>query len=201
MSAERMATSRRVGSSQRVWLVACALAAGSCGSSAGDLPEVCSLDLALDPAAAEPGVVVTATGGPLTDEGIRDTLVLVGGVPAEVTAVVRSDECTNDIDGCDVCRVEANCPPCGFCPTDVLAAQALGSERMAQCFGDPVADPPVEGLCDLCTETLTFVVPALPPGPAPVIVFNGNGQSPTLLLDVLATPTTTKTPTGTTATP
>lgn len=171
----------------------------SCGTSFQDQIEVCTLDLVLTPASAAPGEVVTATGGPLTESGARDHVVLVGGVQADVLSVNRSDACNNPLDGCDVCRAEARCPPCGFCPLDILAAQAMGEARLDQCFGDPLAE--IEGLCDLCEETLTFVVPAgLPAGPTPVVVFNANGQSPSLVFDVAAAPTT-GTGTGATTTP
>lgn len=174
------------------WTITVALTA--CEAPLQNELEVCTLDLVLTPVSAQVGEVVTATGGPLTEAGPRDHLVLVGGLPAEVRAVTRSDACTNPLEGCDVCRAEALCPPCGFCPLDIAAAEAMGSERRTACFGDPLADPVIEGVCDLCEETLTFVVPdGLPPGPTSVVVFNGNGQSSTLTLEVVAKKTGTKT--------
>lgn len=161
----------------------------ACGAPSISGIEICSLDLTLSASTAAPGDTITATGGPLTE--LRDTVVTVGGVQATVSDVTRSDECSNAVTGCDLCRIEAECPPCGFCPLDVGAARAMGAERLESCFGDPLADPPVEGSCDLCVQTVTFVIPAdLPPGPAAVVVFNAEGQSAALPLDIVAATTT-----------
>jgi hypothetical protein len=169
------------------WFVWFSLAA--CGAPSISAIEICALDLSLAASTAAPGDVLTVTGGPLTE--LRDTIVTVGGIQAEVSEVARSEECSDSIVGCDVCRVEAECPPCGFCPLDVDAARAMGAERLETCFGDPLADPPVEGSCDLCVETVTFTVPAdLPPGPTSVVVFNAEGQSSALPLDIVAATTT-----------
>jgi hypothetical protein len=137
---------------------------------------VCTLDLVLTPAEGPPGAEIVVTGTPLTE--LRDTRIQVGGVQATALTLTRTG-----CDTCDDCRDDAGCAPCGLC-----AGVGLDPGVQDTCFGDPIADPPVPSSCDSCVETFTFRVPDLPPGPAPVIVFNATGQSPTLTFVVTAAP-------------
>lgn len=142
---------------------------------------------------AAPGDTVVLAGGPQTRA--FDTRVEVGGLPAEVVAVERSSECS----ACETCRVEAECLTCGYC-----AGEGLADARRIECFGDPFEA--TEGLCGACVESVSFIVPALPPGPTTVMVLNANGASEPYPLVVTAAeplPPTADTgvSTGDTATP
>jgi hypothetical protein len=171
-----------------VWPVL-AWASSGCGASSPNPIETCSIDVVLAPVSAAAGDTVVATGGPMTET--RDTLVQVGGLAAVVTAVERGETCED----CELCRRDADCAPCGFCP-----GQGLPDDQRLACFGDVLTDPVVEGSCDLCVETVEFIVPdGLPVGPATVVVFNANGQSPPIPLQVVATSATGKTPSTTTS--
>ncbi|MEQ1568977.1 MAG: hypothetical protein ABMA64_25285 [Myxococcota bacterium] len=157
---------------QLAWVLVVGWHAG-CGATALDEFEVCSLDLAPSAAAGAPGEEIVLAGGPMSE--VRDTRVEVGGHPAVVTAVTREG-----CDACDSCRLEAECAPCGLCN-----GIALAPDRRLECFGDPLADPAVAGLCAACTESLTFQVPAdAPVGPTSVLVINENGQSPSIPFEV-----------------
>ncbi|MCA9492053.1 MAG: hypothetical protein KC621_19105 [Myxococcales bacterium] len=153
----------------------------ACGVVVPDSYRACELDLTLDRAEALPGETVNATGGPLTDAGVRDTRVELGGERAQVLSVTRADACSQ----CDTCRAEAKCAACGLCD-----GRLLDQARRIECFGDPLAA--VEGLCAGCTEAMSFTIPAdAPPGPTTVWIANGNGSSAPLPFDVLGQPTTT----------
>lgn len=79
---------------------------------------------------------------------VYDLAVRVGGVEATVHTVTR------DCDACDDCLARRACSPCGDCT------------------------PACEETCaTTCTESLTFEVPDLPPGPVTVVVIDGWGQS------------------------
>ncbi len=85
-----------------------------------------------------------------------DTSVYVAGVRAELTEVDR-ESCET----CDECREEQDCTDCSDCDAcDVTCEQT-------------------------CSETASFVVPALPAGAADVLLFNVHGESQPLSLLVL----------------
>lgn len=114
-------------------------------------------DVALFTPSAEelrPGEPLTLGGTPLTTDW--DTVVYVGGVEAEVTALERVGCQT-----CDTCRTESLCTECGDCDDcDRLCAEQ-------------------------CDETLTVLVPDVEPGPADVWIINRHGRSETLQITVL----------------
>jgi hypothetical protein len=74
---------------------------------------------------------------------VPDTLVRVGGVSADVLDVTRAD-CTF----CDACLSSSDCDPCG--------------STCADC----------DAICASCVETITFVVPPVTAGDAPVVIQN-----------------------------
>ena len=76
-----------------------------------------------------------------------DSLVSFNGTTAEVVDVIR-DDCTL----CDTCREEAACAPCGTCL-------------------------PCLAQCDLCEESISFIVPNLPTGNTTVTLVNAFGTS------------------------
>lgn len=173
--------------------MAALVALTGCGPSLLDQHETCELELSTEAPEAAPGDTVVLTGGPQTRA--YDTRVEVGGIPAEVVEVTRSTECSS----CDDCRVEAECLACGYC-----AGEILEETRRAQCFGDPFAG--TGGVCGDCVETVSFVMPELPPGPTTVVVLNANGASEPQAFVVRATEPTVPTaetglagPTGDTA--
>ncbi len=147
------------------------LLALGCGTTAGDIYEVCTIDAALEPSSGLPGEVVSVTGGPFSEvsgEAARDTRVEVGGVAATVVSVVREG-----CDACDTCRDEAGCPPCGLCN-----GRLLEQARRLDCFGDPFADPPTTGDCGACEQSMTFEIPAgAPIGPTTVWIVTRDGAS------------------------
>lgn len=138
-------------------LAACLTLAGCQTSSIPEFAQ-CTLAGDLSPAEAAPGDAVVATGGEYSV--VYDTVVTVGGVPAEVIDVVR-DNCAL----CDACRlaVEDSCDPCGLC---------------VQC----------ETTCDLCVQTVSFAVPDLAEGPTDVVITNGYGASDPIPFTVTAPP-------------
>lgn len=138
------------------------LALAACGSSSSESNRTCVIDVALEPTAVVAGDEVTASGGPFSE--VYDTRVLVGGVDADVLAVVRED-CLS----CDLCREEENCQSCGTCE-------------------------PCESVCTPCTQTLRFTVPVTPAGERPVLIFNRHGGSQLGALDVSAAPGDSATP-------
>lgn len=153
-----------------------------CSQVAVDSYQSCELELAFDRTTALPGETVVATGGPMTDAGIRDLRVEVGGEPAQVLTVTRTS-----CDACDTCREEAVCSPCGPCN-----GRLLDAARRAECFGDPLASPPVVGSCAACAESMSFAIPPdAPPGPTRVWITNGAGSSDPLPFEVLGSPRTT----------
>jgi len=154
-----------------------------CSPVIADEFETCTVDVTLDRALGAPGDTITGTGTPFTD--VQDTLVLVGGATATISEVDRSEDCY----ACDTCRLDAACAPCGLCSGILLDA----SERL-DCFGDPLASPPITGACNTCTQSMSFVVPDLPPGPTTVFVLNRNGQSDSIRFTVLPAPAATTTP-------
>jgi hypothetical protein len=186
----------------------------ACNAAVVDEYEICSLEVTLAPSSGAPGDTILVTGTPFTE--VRDTRVEVGGARAAIEDVSRldntcegsvclTDEDCESCDGtcdlekgqcvtastyycglCDVCRGEAGCPPCGTC-------QGLEFEPADRrdCFGDPLADPPVIGACDRCVETIEFVVPQLPAGLTSVVVLNRNGQSEATAFEVLPGPPVT----------
>lgn len=159
-----------------------------CGTAVLDEFENCSLDATLDVAVAAPGDVVVATGGP--QFSTFDTAVRVGGLDAEVVEVERTLGC----ELCDQCRFEAAaCTQCGFCP----ACDEACAVPVADTGATPAA-PPEAG----CLETVSFVVPDLPPGTAQVVVVNSFGMSAPTPLEIVGgiTSTASTGETGTTAT-
>ena len=92
---------------------------------------------------------------------VYDTRAQVGGLNAIVQDISRT-ECA----ACDACREEAECTGCFAC---------------TEC----------EASCDTCTEALAIEVPALPAGPADLVVLNAYGSSSPLQLQVLDTDTGT----------
>lgn len=158
-------------------LAGCGVLAACGGTDALDIYEVCAIDVTLEPTSGAPGTEISVVGTPLTE--VRDTRLLVGGVRATVTSVVR-ESC----DTCDICRVYSSCPPCGICLGLGTGLEQAGLDRV-QCFGDPLADPPVIGDCAACVETMTFVVPDVTAGPTSVLIMNRNGQSEAVAFEVL----------------
>ena len=157
------------------------VAAASCATGGADEFDTCTVDLAFERERGAPGDEIVVTGDPLTY--LRDTIVVVGGVTAEIRDLTRSDACTD----CDSCREEAGCAQCGLC-----AGVPLDGDRRTECFGDPYAS--TDGLCGECVQTLTFVVPDVAPGPTTVVVLNGTGQSNAAPFEVLAATATTVPP-------
>jgi hypothetical protein len=126
-----------------------------------DVVTLGTCDVALFTPSAEqvrPGEPLTLGGTPLTTDW--DTVVYVGGVEAEVTAVSRVGCKT-----CDTCRTESLCTECGDCDDcDRLCAEQ-------------------------CDETLTVLVPDVDPGIADVWIINRHGRSETLQVTVLSADT------------
>ena len=88
-----------------------------------------------------------------------DTLVYMGGVQAELTDLSRVG-----CETCDTCRTDSLCTACSECDTcDRLCAEQ-------------------------CDETVTVLVPDLPPGPVDVWLVNRHGRSDTVTVTVLAPP-------------
>ncbi|MEC7946503.1 MAG: hypothetical protein VX265_02980 [Myxococcota bacterium] len=131
-----------------LWLFAC---------STTEVVTLGTCDVALfapDVDAARPGDPVTLGGTPLTTDW--DTVVYVGGVEAEVTALDRVG-----CETCDACRVESLCTECGDCDDcDRVCAEQ-------------------------CDEFLTFLVPEVAPGIVDVWLINRHGRSDALPLTVL----------------
>jgi hypothetical protein len=145
-----------------------ALAVAGCAPTGStELHPVCDVDLTDPGLSGAPGDAVTLTASPLSEA--YDTIVLVGGARAEVTAVSR-DGC----DACDTCRSEEDCGSCGACST-------------------------CDAVCDACVETATFLVPDLAPGPAPLVLVNRLGQSATWTFEVLPAAADSDTPADTDA--
>jgi hypothetical protein len=111
-----------------------------------------------DPAAAEIGDEVVLHASPLTT--LQDSVLLVGGTHAEVTAVDRIG-----CDACDTCILEADCDPCGDCDA-------------------------CDAACDAeCSETLRFLVPEREAGEVELTLYNLYGNSDPLPFSVLSTET------------
>ena len=92
---------------------------------------------------------------------IWDTAVYVSDTRAELVSLQR-DGC----DSCDECRDQNNCEVCDDC--DVCDAK-----------------------CDTeCVESVDFIAPAMPTGPADVSFYNGHGQSNPISLTYSETPDT-----------
>lgn len=91
-----------------------------------------------------------------------DTLVLVSGVSATIAGLDR-EGCTE----CDSCRNAQGCNECDDC-----------DECDATCAA-------------LCVESVRFVVPELPPGPAELRLINGHGSSLAAALLILEPATDT----------
>jgi hypothetical protein len=102
-----------------------------------------------------PGEPLTMGATPLTTDW--DTVVYVGGIQAEVTALSRVG-CTT----CDTCRSESLCTECGDCDN-------------------------CDRLCvEQCDESLTVLVPDVAPGLSEVWIINRHGRSETLEVTILA---------------
>jgi len=109
---------------------------------------------ALSADGVRPGEPLTLDGTPLTTDW--DTIVYIGGVQAELTALDRVG-----CETCDTCRAEALCTECGECDT-------------------------CDRLChEQCSETLTVLVPDLDPGPTEVWLINRHGRSDSLSVTIL----------------
>jgi hypothetical protein len=83
-----------------------------------------------------------------------DTALFLGATRAEVIGLDRTN-----CDTCDTCREARSCGDCGECP-------ACG----------PV--------CETCTETVTFSVPATSEGDQELVLFNSHGSSNALAFTV-----------------
>ena len=118
-----------------------------------DSANVCELALTqVAPEAASPGETIQLVLSPLTTAD--DTLVTIGGARAQLVSFERAG-----CEACDACRETYLCAPC-FEDCDVCD---LG--------------------CDAeCVERVEVIVPSLPPGPALIEVFNGEGASGRLTL-------------------
>lgn len=139
------------------WALLALAPLAACAATAVPTSLRCDLSLdAVTPAVAAPGEAVVITGTPFTTA--FDTVVLVGGVPAEISLVDRTT-CT----ACDTCRSENNCTGCSDCDTcDITCA-------------------------DTCAESITAIVPAgAPLGPATLTVRNAHGEGRGLSLEVVA---------------
>jgi hypothetical protein len=86
-----------------------------------------------------------------------DTLIQVGGFNADVLLVERTD-CT----ACDACRPDRECSECGSC---------------IRCEVD----------CDLCVETITFIVPDAPAGLTVATILNLYGTTGPVPFEILGT--------------
>ena len=87
---------------------------------------------------------------------IWDSVVYIGTARAELSALDRTG-----CDECDSCRETEGCTGCGSCTT-------------------------CSPSCDLCSETLSAIVPALPPGPQTLTVINHYGRSAEGTVTILA---------------
>ncbi len=104
------------------------------------------------------GTEVVVSGLFISTESVRDTVVRVGGIQAEVLGMTREgcetcDACTNEALLCVTCERECR----------GLAEFTDGADTLW-----PASE---------CLETLTFETPAGSPGPAPVLILNGRGTS------------------------
>lgn len=129
-------------------LTAIALVAlASCGKS--EVPEFhqCLLDASLSVEEGPPGTTVVATGGEFSLD--YDTSVLVDAVPAEILDVQRIN-CAF----CDGCFASIE-PPCNACE---------------ECEGCAVS-------CEDCVQTVSFVIPEVPPGEVVLVITNTFGAS------------------------
>ena len=142
------------------------LALAGCNPVAIDVFETCEIEVAPSAVAGAPGDVVVLSGGPQTTH--FDTRIEVGGIPAAVLDVVRNSDCET----CEECRIEAGCVVCGTC----LGTEIDDPTTRESCFGDPFDDAS-PGACGRCEESVSFVVPALAPGPTTVVVINAHGAS------------------------
>jgi hypothetical protein len=108
------------------------------------------------PAEAVVGESVVLVGSPMTTAW--DTAVYVGSLPADVSALDRSDGCA----ACDTCRTDEGCTVCGDCNAcDLLCATD-------------------------CIESVTFAVPAeAPVGQTTLVLYNNEGSSRPLAFTVL----------------
>src|SRR5688572_28932502 len=79
-----------------------------CATGTVDVFQTCELEVELLQTTIALGATVDASGGPYTN--VRDTRVVIGGVPAEVVSVSRVG-----CEVCDQCRLDADCAPCGPC--------------------------------------------------------------------------------------
>ncbi len=132
----------------------------ACQETTVTLTERCDVYLsALAPDAAPPGAPVVATARPLTQTW--DTVVHVGGSPAKVDGVSRTD-CAE----CDSCRSTERCSACDACNS-------------------------CDDVCrDRCVQTVQFTVPQLDPGSHSVSLVNQHGHSTSLPFTVLGPPDT-----------
>jgi hypothetical protein len=129
------------------------LVIAGCAQTISTIVATCSLDATLETGAAAPGDEVGVLGGPLTSD--FDTVILVDGVQAEVTAVDR-----NDCGECDLCVVDGGCNACGECTI-------------------------CDDVCATCVEAARFIVPDVPGGVHDVVLINSYGTTEGLQLDVL----------------
>ncbi len=106
----------------------------------------CPLEPTLSASEASPDDELSLDG--MEQTYLQDTRVLVGGVEADVTAVVR-ENCSD----CDSCVELENC---AFVTCDC---------------------PGCDDACSTCEQSLSFLVPALPDGSWQVVVINSIGTS------------------------
>ena len=128
----------------------------ACAATAVPTSLRCDLSLAsATPAAAAPGEAVVIAGTPFTTA--FDTVVLLGGLPAEISLVDRTS-----CDACDTCRAESTCTGCSDC--DACDATCT----------------------DTCAETITITVPVgAPVGATTLTVRNAHGEGRGLAFEVL----------------
>ncbi len=129
-----------------------------CTTSTSTEVQICEVDLV----AVTPEALLPGDEAVLTATPLTtdyDTALYLSGVRAQVTAVDRSG-----CEECDTCREDAECLVCQDCDT----CDAL-------CASD-------------CLETVRFVVPELPPGPATVQLYNTYGGSDPLTVEILGAP-------------
>jgi len=114
-----------------------------------EMPEFhqCLLEATFSVEEGPPGTTVLATGGEFSVD--YDTTVLVDGAPAEILEVQRIN-CAF----CDGCRDSIE-PPCNACE---------------ECEGCTVS-------CEECEQTVSFVIPEVPPGEVSVVLMNRFGAS------------------------
>ena len=128
----------------------------ACGTTTIGLVEDCDV-LASDVQPTEAAVGTQATVNVSPVSTHWDTAAYVDGNRAEVVDITREG-----CEECDSCKDEFGCLACSDC-----------DDCDAICKSD-------------CVESVVFIVPAVPVGPADVVVYNSNGTSNPLSIMVTA---------------